>query len=147
MTAGDLHDLLMETGAELLKKTVLAIETGDYKEVPQSSFKAGELKHAPKIFKEDCKIDWNQNTETVFNLIKGLSPYPSAFTSFLDKGLKIYGVEKDLTTPTVEAGKYLSDGKTYLKIATNDGYIILKDIQQEGKKRMLIEDFLRGIRL
>lgn len=147
MTAGNLHDELMITGAALLTKTVLAIEAKDYKEVPQSSFKATDLKHAPKIFKEDCKIDWNKNTETVFNLIKGLSPYPTAFTTFLDKGLKIYEVEKELSTPNITPGDYLSDGKTFLKIATNDGFILLKEIQQEGKKRMLIEDFLRGIRL
>lgn len=147
MTAGNLHDELMITGAALLTKTVLAIEAKDYKEVPQSSFKATDLKHAPKIFKEDCKIDWNKNTETVFNLIKGLSPYPTAFTTFLDKGLKIYEVEKELSKPNITPGDYLSDGKTFLKIATNDGFILLKEIQQEGKKRMLIEDFLRGIRL
>ncbi|MFC5284638.1 methionyl-tRNA formyltransferase [Pedobacter alpinus] len=147
MTAGDLHDLLMETGATLLKKTVLAIEAGDFKEVPQSSIEAGELKHAPKLFKDDCKIDWNQSTENVFNLIKGLSPYPTAFTTLFDKGLKIYVVEKELTTPNIVAGEHLSDGKTFLKIATKDGFILLKEIQQEGKKRMFIDDFLRGIRL
>lgn len=147
MTAGDLHDQLMLVGAQLLSKTVAAIETGDYQEIPQDSFEEENLKHAPKIFKEDCKINWNQHTDTVFNLIKGLSPYPTAFTSFLDKGLKIYQAEKEITQPNVEPGAYVSDGKTFLKFATQDGFILVKELQQEGKKKMLVTDFLRGVRI
>lgn len=147
MTAGDLHDALMETGAGLLCKTVSAIATKDYKEKAQSTFAEKDLKHAPKIFKEDCKIDWNNSNEKVYNLIRGLSPYPAAFTSFLDKGLKIYKAEKEQKQPEINPGEFLSDGKTFLKFATQDGFILVKEIQQEGKKKMLVEDFLRGIRI
>ncbi len=147
MTAGDLHDALMETGAGLLTKTVIAIAGNEYQEKSQSEFGAKELKHAPKIFKEDCRIDWNNSNDKVYNLIRGLSPYPTAFTEFMDKGLKIFKVEKEDAEPVIAAGEFKSDGKTFLKFATQDGYILLKEIQQEGKKKMLIEDFLRGIRL
>ncbi len=147
MTAGDLHDALMDTGADLLKKTVSAIAKNDYQEKPQSAFDEKELKHAPKIFKEDCRIDWNNSNEQVYNLIRGLSPYPAAYTTFLDKGFKIYIAEKEQTKPETAAGEFVSDGKTYLKFATQDGFISVKEIQQEGKKKMMIEDFLRGIRL
>nr|WP_294901240.1 methionyl-tRNA formyltransferase [uncultured Pedobacter sp.] len=147
MTAGDLHDVLMETGAALLTKTVAKIAKHNYQEKPQSAFDEKELRHAPKIFKEDCKIEWNNPNEKVFNLIRGLSPYPTAYTSFLDKGLKIYKAEQDKKKPAIAPGEFLSDGKTYLKFATQDGFISVKEIQQEGKKKMLIEDFLRGIRL
>ncbi len=147
MTAGDLHDALMETGAGLLCKTVATISKNDYQEKPQSAFDEKELKHAPKIFKEDCKIDWNNSNEKVYNLIRGLSPYPASFTTFLDKGLKIYKAEQEQTKPQIEPGEFLSDGKTFLKFATQDGFISVKEIQQEGKKKMLVEDFLRGIRI
>lgn len=147
MTAGDLHDALMETGAGLLSKTVAAIAKNDYQEKPQSTFEEKDLKHAPKIFKEDCKIDWNNSNEKVYNLIRGLSPYPAAFTTFLDKGLKIYKAEKQQEQPEINPGEFLSDGKTFLKFATQNGYIVVKEIQQEGKKKMLVEDFLRGVRI
>jgi methionyl-tRNA formyltransferase len=147
MTAGDLHDALMEKGAELLVKTIKAIEENDYQEISQESFNEENLKHAPKIFKEDCKINWNQENEVVYNMIRGLSPYPAAFTNFLDKGLKIYKAAKEDVEPGISAGAFLSDNKTYLKFATKNGFISLIEIQQEGKKKMEIGDFLRGIRL
>lgn len=147
MTAGDLHDALMEKGAELLVKTIKAIEKNDYQEISQESFNEENLKHAPKIFKEDCKINWNQENEVVYNMIRGLSPYPAAFTNFLDKGLKIYKAAKEDVEPGISAGAFLSDNKTYLKFATKNGFISLTEIQQEGKKKMEIGDFLRGIRL
>ncbi|WP_202803350.1 methionyl-tRNA formyltransferase [Pedobacter arcticus] len=147
MTAGDLHDALMETGAGLLTKTVSAIAKNEYQEKPQATFNEKTLKHAPKIFKEDCKIDWNNSNEQVYNLIRGLSPYPSAYTTFLDKGLKIYIAEQENTKPEITAGEFVSDGKTFLKFATQNGFISVKEIQQEGKKKMLIGDFLRGIRM
>lgn len=146
MTAGDLHDELMEIGASVLTKTVAAIAKNNYKEKPQSTFEEKELKHAPKIFKEDCRIDWNNSNEKVYNLIRGLSPYPTAYTTFSDKGLKVYKVEKEQIQPDIAPGEFESDGKTFLKFATQDGFILVKEIQQEGKKKMLIEDFLRGIR-
>jgi methionyl-tRNA formyltransferase len=147
MTAGDLHDALMETGAGLLTKTVAAIANNNYKEKPQSAFDEKDLKHAPKIFKEDCKIDWDNSNDRIYNLIRGLSPHPTAYTSFLDKGLKIYKAEQENIKPNIAPGEFVSDGKTSLKFATQDGFISVKEIQQEGKKKMLIEDFLRGVRI
>lgn len=144
-TAGELHDKLMVIGANLLVKTVTAIANGDFSEQPQP--KSDELKHAPKIFKEDCKIDWNNSTIKIHNLIRGLSPYPTAFTLLNDKTLKIFKAEPEDTEPAIAAGGFLTDNKTYLKFATKDGFIKLLDIQFEGKKRMLIADFLRGMRL
>ena len=144
-TAGSLHDKLMVVGANLLVKTVKSIEADDYNEVPQPQ--SEELKHAPKIFKEFCKIDWNQSNQTVYNLIRGLSPYPTAFTTLNDKTLKIFNAERDDQEPGISAGALLTDGKTYLKFATKDGFIKVTDVQFEGKKRMLIDEFLRGMRL
>lgn len=144
-TAGDLHDKLMAVGAKLLVKTVHAIEAGEVTEQPQPQ--SDDLKHAPKIFKEDCKIDWNNPAQTIYNLIRGLSPYPTAFTLLKDKTLKIFKAEIEDKAPGITAGEFLTDGKTYLKFAAKDGFIKLLDIQYEGKKRMLIEDFLRGMRL
>ena len=144
-TAGELHDKLMQIGAELLVKTVKAIKEDNYQEQPQPQSEV--LKHAPKIFKEDCKIDWNQPAQQVYNLIRGLSPYPTAFTFLNDKTLKVFKAELESKEPGITAGGFLTDGKTYLKFAAKDGFIKLIDIQYEGKKRMLIEDFLRGMRL
>ena len=144
-TAGDLHDRLMEVGAELLVETVQTIATGDYQEVPQDP--AVEIKHAPKIFKDFCRIDWNQPVETVYNLVRGLSPYPTAFTSLNEKNLKVFKAEVEHKEPGIAAGGFLTDGKTYLKFATKDGFLKLTDLQYEGKKRMTVEEFLRGIRL
>ena len=144
-TAGDLHDKLMHIGANLLVKTLKAIEAGEVSEQPQPQ--SGNLKHAPKIFKEDCKIDWNNPAQMIYNLIRGLSPYPTAFTFLNDKTLKIFKAEIEHKEPGIVAGGFLTDGKTFLKFAAKDGFIKLLDIQYEGKKRMPIEDFLRGIRL
>ena len=144
-TAGDLHDKLMYIGANLLVKTLKAIEAGEVNEQPQPQ--SGELKHAPKIFKDDCKIDWNNEAQTIYNLIRGLSPYPTAFTFLNDKTMKVFKAEIEDKEPGIVAGGFLTDGKTYLKFAAKDGFIKLLDIQYEGKKRMLIEDFLRGMRL
>lgn len=143
--AGSLHDKLMTVGANLLVKTVKAIEANDYNEVPQPY--SEELKTAPKIFKEFCKVDWNQPSQTVYNHIRGLSPYPTAFTILNDKNLKIFGASLEDKEPGISAGAFLTDGKTYLKFATKDGFLKLTDIQYEGKKRMQIEEFLRGMRL
>ncbi len=144
-TAGDLHDKLMVVGANLLVKTLHAVEANNITEQPQPQNE--DLKHAPKIFKEDCKIDWNNPAQTIHNLIRGLSPYPTAFTVLNDKNLKVFKAEIEDKEPGIVAGGFLTDGKTYLKFAAKDGFIKLLDIQYEGKKRMLIEDFLRGMRL
>ena len=144
-TAGSLHDKLMIVGANLLVKTVKAIEANDYNEVPQPE--SEDLKFAPKIFKDFCKVDWNQNNQTVYNHLRGLSPYPTAFTTLNDKTLKIFNGEPEDKEPGISTGAFLTDGKTYLKFATKDGFIKVTDVQFEGKKRMLIDEFLRGMRL
>lgn len=144
-TAGDLHDHLMEAGAGLLVKTVKAIAANDYKEQPQIF--SSELKHAPKIFKEFCKVDWNNSAKTIYNLIRGLSPYPTAFAELNEKTIKIFKAGFEETTPSVSPGMFITDGKSYLKFAAQDGYISLLDVQYEGKKRMMIDEFLRGMRL
>lgn len=147
-TAGDVHDKLMILGADLLVETVKAIEIDDYKEIPQDSVSEEvELKYAPKIFKELCEIKWQQPVEQVFNTIRGLSPYPTSFTYFQNKTLKIFKAEMEKTSPKIPFGQFVSDSKTFLKFACQDGFIHVKDIQQEGKKRMLIDEFLRGVRL
>ncbi len=148
-TAGELHDSLMTIGAELVLKTVKAIESGDYQLKPQDD---AQSIHAPKLFKETCKINWNYESEKIYNLIRGLSPYPAAFTEFLDKngqvtGIKIFVSEMEKTPHEYDAGTVLSDGKTYLKAACSNGFISIKELQMAGKKRMLIEEFLRGFKM
>ena len=144
-TAGTLHDKLMNIGAELIVKTVKSIEEGNYKEVPQPM--GTELKAAPKIFKDFCQINWKQDNQVVYNHIRGLSPYPTAFTFLNEKTLKVFKAEKENIMPTIEAGDFETDGKTFLKFATNNGYIKLLELQLEGKKRMQVDEFLRGVRL
>ncbi len=147
-TAGELHDRLMNKGAGLLVKTVKGVESGRYSEHQQEQLAAGmELKHAPKIFKEDCVIDWNQPAITVYNKIRGLSPLPTAYTTVNGKTLKIFASEYEITKPGIKPGAFSTDNKTYVKFAAKDGLISLKDVQLEGKKRMDIEQFLRGNKL
>jgi methionyl-tRNA formyltransferase len=147
-TAGDLHDTLMLTGAKLLVKTVKAIEDGNYLEQAQEVLAEGiELKHAPKLFKETCQIDWLQPTENVYNLIRGLSPHPTAFTQLNGKVFKIFKAKKQITEPGIQPGGFLTDQKTFLKFACTDGFVSVTDVQLEGKKRMSVEEFLRGVRL
>jgi methionyl-tRNA formyltransferase len=148
-TAGELHDRLMYKGAGLLVKTVKAVESGRYNEHPQHSLLEGEieLKTAPKIFKDDCKIDWNQPATKVYNFIRGLSPSPVAFTELNGKTFKIFGSNFIDTEPGLQPGAFLTDHKTYLKFAAKDGLISVTDVQLEGKKRMEIAEFLRGVKL
>ena len=147
-TAGKLHDRLMLKGAGLLVKTVKGVESGRYNEHPQSQLSEGvELRHAPKIFKEDCVIDWNNAVEGIYNKIRGLSPSPTAYTLLNDKTLKIFSAECQITQPGIQPGGFLTDNKTYLKFAANNGFISVTDVQLEGKKRMSIGEFLRGAKL
>lgn len=147
-TAGILHDRLMETGADLLLRTVEAIATGTASPTPQAELVEEEqLKHAPKIFKDDCRIHWDQPSRQVNNLIRGLSPYPAAFTTLDNKVLKIYTAEIQNEQPKISPGTYESDGKTFLRFATQDAYINIIELQLEGKKRMKIDEFLRGYRI
>lgn len=139
---GTLYQRLMNKGADLVLKTVRAIEAGDNPRFPQKMDQ--EIKHAPKIFKEDCKIDWQQKSETIRNFIRGLSPYPAAWTEFHDKTLKIFEVGKAKEGTNKPIGGFYSDGKNYIRVNTKDGTLNVLDLQLEGKKRMNVEDFLRG---
>ena len=139
---GDVYQKLMNIGKDVLLKTVNAIAGGDFPQVPQAHIK--EVKHAPKLHTETCRIDWNKSTEAVYNLIRGLSPYPAAFTTLNDKILKIFRAEKTYPPSLKSAGSYDTDEKTYLKFYTTDGVIDCKEVQLEGKKRMSVEEFLRG---
>jgi methionyl-tRNA formyltransferase len=144
-TAGTLHDKMKDIGAELLLKTLEELQKGTLKETVQDAISA-VIQHAPKIYTETCEIDWNKNTEVIYNLIRGLSPYPTAFTFLQGKKLKIFSVEKESNSEVKEAGKIMTDQKSFLKFSTTDGYISLKEIQIEGKRKMKIEHFLRGWR-
>ena len=147
-TAGELHDRMKERGAQLLVQTVQGFTNGTLQPVPQQTIIENEsdIKHAPKIHTDTCRIDWNKSVHEVHNLIRGLSPYPAAFTQLHGKTLKIYKAQKEITTPGVPAGAFITDGKHEFKLACTDGYIVVKELQLEGKKRLPVEDFLRGFR-
>ncbi len=150
-TAGELHDRMKEIGAQFLVKTVQGLAEGTLQETPQEinpefRIQNSELKHAPKIHTATGKIDWHKSIDEIHNLIRGLSPYPAAFTELGDKTLKVFRSEKEPAVPTSRIGRWESDRRAYLKFAAKGGYVHLKDIQLEGKKRMIIEDFLRGYR-
>ncbi|MBQ7156877.1 MAG: methionyl-tRNA formyltransferase [Bacteroidaceae bacterium] len=141
------HDRLMHLSGELVIKTVDSIIDGTFKTTPQSEWGANAedaLVLAPKIFHDTCKIDWNQPAKKVYDFVRGLSPYPAAWTTFNDKSVKIFETEKELAAHTLTPGTIDTDGKSYLKVATTDGYINIKVLQLEGKKRMPVADFLRG---
>ncbi len=150
-TVGDIHNKLMKIGADLVVETVEAIAEGNIHPIPQTELtKEMEVKHAPKIFKDDCKIDWEKDVETIRNLIRGLSPYPTAWTTLvnLETGeewqIKIFFAMKTKTEISREPGNINSDGKTFLEVACGDGGLQITDLQIAGKKRMKTEDFLRG---
>lgn len=146
-TAGDLHDKLMATGAGLLVRTVETLATGGVTATPQKQLAAGQsLKAAPKIFKENCLVDWQQPVADVYNRIRGLSPYPTAYTVMDGKVLKIFRADPEHTPPTHLPGSYVTDGKSFLKFACSDGYLVMRELQLEGKKRMDVDAFLRGYR-
>ncbi len=151
-TAGIVHDKLMKTGASLVVETIEGIVNKSIEPKKQEELlsKSEELKPAPKIFKEDCIIGWNQPSVKIYNKIRGLSPYPGAFTQMHDSGenqltMKIFKatVEYDLPVNSVP-GTVVSDNKSYIKIASADGYIIPVEVQIAGKRKMSVEEFLRG---
>lgn len=149
-TTGEVHDRMQLIGAALLVETVKGLAAGTLQEKPQSAIIEAQsltLKHAPKIFTETCQVHWEDTVEHIHNLIRGLSPFPGALSSLEGKVLKIYRSKKETATHTHVPGKILSDGKTFLKFACTDGYIHITDLQLEGKKRIPVEDFLRGYRL
>ncbi|CAM3712206.1 methionyl-tRNA formyltransferase [Sphingobacterium prati] len=146
-TAGNLHDNLMHAGARTLLQTIKELKAGTLQPKSQDDIvPTTALKHAPKIFKDDCKINWDQSTDVVYNFIRGLSPYPTAFTTLNDKVLKIYKTEKEKMATVTVPGTVETDQKNYLKFATQDGYISVSELQLEGKKKMNVVDFLKGYR-
>ena len=152
-TAGELHDELMLSGNKVVVETIKEIEKGDAKALPQEQlYKNQILKPAPKITKEFCNVDWNQNCQTVYNHIRGLSPYPAAHTQLIsEKGetidLKVFSTKIELCQTGLPVGSVVTDNKKYLKIAICDGFISMTNVQQSGKKAMPIDDFLRGTQL
>lgn len=146
-TAGEVHDRMKEIGAKLLVETVKGMAKGYIAQQPQTShLKPQTLHHAPKIFTDTCKIGFSKTVDEVHNLIRGLSPFPGAYCSLNGKTLKIFRTEKEMTKPDVEPGTYKTDEKKLLKFACSNGYIVVKELQLEGKKRMTTEEFLRGYR-
>jgi methionyl-tRNA formyltransferase len=149
-TAGELHDELMLLGNKVVVETIKKIEKGDVRALPQEELSEDQhLKPAPKISKEFCNVDWSLDCKTVYNHIRGLSPYPAAHTQLQSESgeiidLKIYSSEIESCIPVVAPGCVVTDNKKYLKIALSDGFIHLKQVQQAGKKAMSIDDFLRG---
>ncbi len=143
-TAGELHDRLMELGAEVVLKTVEAIKMGKVALKPQDSTKASS---APKIFNDDCKINWDKSSGEVYDFIRGLSPYPGAWTSLDDKLFKIFICSKIESNDSVDPGMIDTDNKKYLKIKTKDGYIDVKEVKMQGKKKMDIKSFLNGYKI
>ena len=164
-TASEVHDIMKEMGAQLLVKTIKGLAEGTLKETPQLSMVNSQWsiekpeasgshspltihhspKHAPKIFTETCKIDFTKTVEEVHNLIRGLSPFPGAFTMLNGKMLKIYKAMRQEGLKPSDV-LYETDGKTFLKFACANGYIDVKELQLEGKKKMTVEEFLRGYR-
>ena len=149
-TAGELHDELMLLGNKVVVETIKKIEKGDVRALPQEELSEDQhLKPAPKISKEFCNVDWSLDCKTVYNHIRGLSPYPAAHTQLQSESgeiidLKIYSSEIESCIPVVAPGCVVTDNKKYLKIALSDGFIHLKQVQQAGKKAMSIDDFLSG---
>jgi methionyl-tRNA formyltransferase len=149
-TAGTIHDKMMVLGANLLVTTLHGIINHTLVEKDQEDIINNDpnlLKHAPKIFTETCTINWNNDAESIFNLIRGLSPFPGALTKLDDKIFKIFAAQKEISSHQISAGSVLTDNKTYLKFACADGYLHILDLQLEGKKRMQVADFLRGYTL
>ncbi len=155
-TAGEIHDRMKEIGAKLLLKTVKGLAEETIQESSQDNSQLtthhSPLKHAPKLFTDTCKIDFTKTTAEVHNLIRGLSPFPGAFTFLNGKMMKIFKSEKDSpgfngqteTVRPLKPGEHQTDGKSVLKFACADGYILVKELQLEGKKKMNIADFLHG---
>lgn len=144
-TVGEVYERLMHKGAELVLKTIEAIAADDYPQVDQDE--SGVLKKAPKIFRDTCQIDWNQPTQKIYDFIRGLSPYPAAWTVVNNLSLKLFKVKPILEATELSPGEYTSDNKTYLHFKTQDGLIAVHELQLQGKKRMAIDEFFRGNKL
>lgn len=143
---GTVYERLMYKGAQLVLKTVKAIEQGDHPSQPQ--IESGEIKHAPKIFKETCQINWNQPSEQIRNFVRGLSPYPAAWTIIEGKTFKIFRcAHAHANSGSLQIGEFITDNKTYLYLKTADGLLSIEEFQPEGKKRMNVQEFFRGNKL
>jgi methionyl-tRNA formyltransferase len=141
-TTGEVHDRMMHLGAEVVLKSIRAVESGDYTLQEQDN---SLVTKAPKIYTEDCEINFNQPTETVHNFIRGLSPYPAAWTTLDGQKLKIYRTTIDPDSKDkVDPGQFTSDNKNYIKVATADGFIEIHELQMAGRRRMKVKDFLNG---
>ena len=150
--AGSLHNKLMYIGSDLVLKTIDQILSGTVTRIPQGELtKNKQLKEAPKIFKEDCKIDWRMEGKSIHNFIRGLSPYPAAWFSFINNEkeytVKVFKSQFIPDDSVSEQGMILSDNKTVFKISCKNGWINLEELQVSGKKRMSTTDFLRGFKL
>lgn len=151
-TAGELHDKLMTVGASLVIKTLSTIDQGNCPGIKQTSLIAEneKIKQAPKIFKKDCQVAWNMETHHIYNHIRGLNPYPTAWTLLVNTmseekiSVKIFDVSIVSDKPTGKPGLIQTDRKSYIHIATIDGYISIKSLQLAGKKRLQTANFLRG---
>lgn len=151
-TAGELHDELMLLGNKVVVETIRKIEQGEVHALEQDTMEQGELKPAPKITKEFCNVDWKQSRQSIYNHIRGLSPYPAAHTLLRSSSdevleLKIFACTFTPSQHESSIGSVFTDNKTFLKISVCDGFIFLSEVQQAGKKRMNIADFLRGTQL
>jgi methionyl-tRNA formyltransferase len=146
--AGQLHDRLMAMGAPLVCKTLDAIANGTIRPMPQPC--PDDLRPAPKIYKDACRINWNKSARDIHNLVRGLSPYPAAFSEIKGQDgnllLKIFATTPEITPHHLQPGAIESDRKSYLKIACNDGFLYIYDIQLQGKKRLPVKDFLAGFK-
>ncbi|MBU8892457.1 MAG: methionyl-tRNA formyltransferase [Bacteroidales bacterium] len=149
--AGALHDRLMFKGAGLVLKTVEAIILNNYPQINQNDLLSSDnkIKLAPKIFKKDCMINWNSDIHSIYNLIRGLSPYPAAWTEIKSQDensmqLKIFKTEKETKKHNNPIGKIFTDNKTYLKVAVKEGFVVITELQLAGKKKLAINEFLKG---
>ncbi|MCI4649322.1 methionyl-tRNA formyltransferase [Phaeodactylibacter sp.] len=140
-TAGAVHDRMMLLGAETVLKTVKAIESGDYQLQKQDDALATK---APKLFRETCEIDFAQPIEKVHNFVRGLSPYPAAWTTLEGKQLKILRAHYEKADMDATPGTFRSDNKSWIKIAAPDGWLVVEELQLQGRKRMKANDFLNG---
>lgn len=143
--AGTVYERLMEKGAKLVVKTVEAIENGNYPQEAQEE--PAEIKTAPKIFRETCEIDWDQPAEKIHNFVRGLSPYPAAWTTLNGLSCKIFKSSIVEDEEFADAGSIKTDNKTHLYFKAKDNWVSILSLQLEGKKRMDVGDFLRGVRL
>jgi methionyl-tRNA formyltransferase len=146
-TAGEVHDRMKVLGASILVETVKGLAENSIKEIPQAHIDATTLQHAPKLFTDTCRIDWSSPLNHIHNQVRGLSPFPGAFTQLDGKNLKIYRSLKEHASPSEQPGTPVTDGKTFFKFACAGGYLQVVELQLEGKKKMGVAEFLRGYRL